>query len=91
MVPGVMTVLLLSIVAVWNNYFLPLLIFNINSRYPLTVGLGLWSLRAQNSGNAQLFPTLVTGGLVTIIPLIALFLALQRYWRSGILLGSIAN
>ncbi len=91
MVPGVITVLLLSIVAVWNNYFLPLLIFNINSRYPLTVGLGLWSLRAQNSGNAQLFPMLVTGGLVTIIPLIALFLLLQRYWRGGILLGSIAN
>ena len=33
----------------------------------------------------------VMGGLVTIIPLIALFLILQRYWRSGLLLGSIAN
>jgi multiple sugar transport system permease protein len=34
---------------------------------------------------------LVIGGLVTIIPLIALFLILQRYWRGGLLLGSIAN
>ena len=91
MVPGVMTVLLISIVSVWNGYFLPLLIFNQNAKYPLTVGLGLWSLRAQNSGNAQLFPMLVIGGLVTIIPLIALFLLLQRYWRGGMLLGSIAN
>ncbi len=91
MVPGFMTVLLISVVAVWNNYFLPLLIFNINTRYPLTVGLGLWSERAQNSGNAQLFPMVVIGGLVTIIPLIALFLILQRYWRGGLLLGSIAN
>jgi multiple sugar transport system permease protein len=33
----------------------------------------------------------VIGGLVTIIPLIALFLLLQRYWRSGLLLGSLAN
>jgi multiple sugar transport system permease protein len=91
MVPGLMTVLLLSIVGVWNNYFLPLIIFSQNQLYPLTVGLGLWSERAQNSGNAELFPLLVVGGLVTIIPLIALFLVLQRYWRSGLLLGSLAN
>jgi multiple sugar transport system permease protein len=91
MVPGLMTVLLLSIVGVWNNYFLPLIIFSQNQLYPLTVGLGLWSQRAQNSGNAELFPLVVVGGLVTIIPLIALFLVLQRYWRSGLLLGSLAN
>ncbi len=91
MVPGLMTVLLLNIVTVWNNYFLPLLIFSQNQLYPLTVGLGLWSERAQNSGNAELFPLVVLGGLVTIVPLIALFLILQRYWRSGLLLGSIAN
>ena len=91
MIPGLMTVLLLSIVGVWNNYFLPLMIFSQNRLYPLTVGLGLWSERAQNSGNAELFPLVVIGGLVTVVPLIALFLILQRYWRSGLLLGSIAN
>lgn len=91
MVPGLMTVLLISVVAVWNNYFLPLIIFSQNNLYPLTVGIGLWAQRAQNSGNAQLFPMVVIGGLVTIVPLIALFLILQRYWRSGLLLGSIAN
>ena len=91
MVPGVLTVLLINVVAVWNNYFLPLLIFNVNTKYPLTEGLGLWSDRAVNSGNANLYPMLVMGGLVTIIPLIALFLILQRYWRGGMLLGSIAN
>ena len=91
MMPGALTVLLISVVAVWNNYFLPLLIFNVNTKYPLTVGLGLWSDRAVNSGNANLYPMLVVGGLVTIIPLIALFLIVQRYWRGGILLGSVAN
>jgi multiple sugar transport system permease protein len=91
MVPGLMTVLLLSVVGVWNNYFLPLIIFSQNHLYPLTVGLGLWAQRAQNSGNAELFPLVVIGGLVTVVPLVALFLILQRYWRSGLLLGSIAN
>jgi multiple sugar transport system permease protein len=91
MVPGLMTVLLLSIVTIWNNYFLPLLIFSQSKLYPLTVGLGLWTSRAQNSGDAVLFPLVVIGGLVTILPIIGLFLLLQRYWRGGMLLGSIAN
>jgi multiple sugar transport system permease protein len=92
MVPGLMTVLLISVVAVWNNYFLPLIIFTKNSLYPLTVGLGVWSQVAERSGgNSDLYPMVVMGGLVTIVPMIALFLVLQRYWRGGMLLGSIAN
>ncbi|HEY3873787.1 MAG TPA: carbohydrate ABC transporter permease [Actinocrinis sp.] len=91
MVPGLMTVLLLSIVAVWNNYFLPLMIFSQNNLYPLTTGLGVWSSRAANSGDQLIYPLLVTGGLMTTVPLVVLFLIVQRYWRSGILLGSIAG
>jgi multiple sugar transport system permease protein len=91
MVPGLMTVLLISIVAVWNNYFLPLIIFSQNSKFPLTVGMGLWSQHATTSGDNNLYPLIVMGGMVTVIPLIALFLILQRYWRSGALLGSLAN
>jgi multiple sugar transport system permease protein len=37
------------------------------------------------------FSHVVVGGLVLISPLITLFLMLQRYWRSGLLLGSLAN
>jgi multiple sugar transport system permease protein len=92
MVPGVMTVLLISVVAVWNNYFLPLIIFSKNDLFPLTVGMGVWSYAARaTSGTDVLYPMIVIGGLVTIVPLIALFLLLQRYWRGGLLLGSIAN
>jgi multiple sugar transport system permease protein len=91
MVPGVMTVLLIMVVAVWNNYFLPLIIFTQNHLFPLTVGMGLWSQHATTSGDANLYPLIVMGGLVTIVPLIALFLILQRYWRGGLLLGSLAN
>jgi multiple sugar transport system permease protein len=91
MVPGLMTVLLISIVAVWNNYFLPLIIFSRNDLFPLTVGMGVWSQHAPTSGDNDLYPLVVMGGLVTILPLIALFLALQRYWRGGLLLGSLTN
>jgi multiple sugar transport system permease protein len=89
--PGFLTVLLLSIVGIWNNYFLPLIIFSKNSLYPLTQGIGLWSKLSVANGDTQLFPLTVVGGLVTIIPLVALFLVIQRYWRGGMLLGSVVG
>jgi len=91
MVPGLMTVLLLSIAGTWNNYILPLIIFSTNNLFPTTVGMGLWLQHAGNSGDTNLFPLLVMGGLMTIIPMVALFALLQRYWRGGLLLGSVAN
>jgi multiple sugar transport system permease protein len=91
MKPGVMTVLLISIVAVWNNYFLPFIIFSKNSIFPLTVGIGVWATRAQNAGDERIFPLIVIGGLVTIIPLMLLFLVIQRRWRTGLLVGAVVE
>jgi multiple sugar transport system permease protein len=91
MVPGLMTVLLLSVAGTWNNYILPLIIFSNNNLYPATVGMGLWLQHAGNSGDNNLYPLAVMGGLGLIIPMIVLFALLQRYWRGGLLLGSVAN
>lgn len=91
MVPGLMTVLLLSVVGVWNNYFLPLIIFSHNDAYPLTVGLASLSHAAETGSKAQLVPVLITGGLVTIAPLIALFVLLEKYFRRGALQGSLTG
>ena len=91
MVPGLMTVLLLSVAGTWNNYILPLIIFSNNNLFPVTVGMGLWSQHAGNSGDNNLYPLIVMGGLVTIVPMIVLFALLQRYWRGGLLLGSVTN
>ncbi len=91
MKPGLMTVLLISVVAVWNNYFLPFIIFSQNSIFPLTVGIGVWATRAQNAGDERIFPLIVMGGLVTIIPLMLLFLVIQRRWRTGLLVGAVVE
>jgi multiple sugar transport system permease protein len=91
MVPGLVTVLLLSVVAVWNNYFLPLIIFSQNNLYPITVGLGDLASRTTSAGSTQIEPLLVMGGFVTVVPLIVLFLVLQRYWRGGALLGGLTG
>lgn len=89
--PGLVTVLLLTVVAVWNNYFLPLVIFSRNGLYPLTVGLSSLSQAAETGSKAQLVPVLIAGGLVTVLPLVALFLLLERYFRGGVLQGSLTG
>ncbi|MDA8061396.1 MAG: carbohydrate ABC transporter permease [Actinomycetota bacterium] len=87
--PGAVTVLLFTIVGTWNNYFLPLLIFTKTSLFPLTLGLAGWnSSTSSGYGTHILYALIVTGGLVTMLPTIVLFLALQKYWRQGLTLGS---
>ena len=90
MVPGAVTVLLFTVVATWNNYFLPFIIFSRQDLYPVTVGMSLWASQAAAGGSAeQLYPLVVTGGIFSILPLMILFLVLQRYWRAGLLTGAI--
>lgn len=90
LVPGMVTVLLFQLVATWNNYFLPLIMLNTPSLYPVTVGLAGWQAAASSGGGAQvLFSTVLTGSLVSIVPLIVAFLFLQRYWQSGLAAGSV--
>jgi multiple sugar transport system permease protein len=88
--PGFVTVLLFQLVATWNNYFLPLIMLNTADLYPLTVGLAQWqATSAAGSGAQALFSTVITGSLVSIIPLIVAFLFLQRYWQSGLTAGGV--
>jgi len=89
--PGIVTVLLFTLVATWNNYFLPLIMLNDPNLYPITVGLSAWSSQAVGGGGgtAQLLALVVTGSLISIIPLIAAFLMLQRYWQSGLTAGGV--
>ncbi|MBM7077299.1 MULTISPECIES: carbohydrate ABC transporter permease [Micromonospora] len=89
--PGVVTVLLLSVVGTWNNYFLPLTMLSSSKLYPLTVGIGLWSqLASSNNGGGQsLWNLIIVGSLVSIIPLVIAFLTLQRYWQGGLAVGSL--
>ncbi len=90
LVPGFVTVLLFTLVATWNNYFLPLVMLNNPNYFPVTIGLAQWNASANAGGGAQaLFSIVVTGSLLSIIPLILAFLFLQRYWQSGLTTGSV--
>jgi multiple sugar transport system permease protein len=87
--PGIVTVLLFGVVAVWNNYFLPLIMLSKPSLYPLTVGLTQWSNQASGVGADPIYNLVITGSLLTIVPLIVVFFLLQRYWQSGLSAGSV--
>ena len=89
--PGFVTVLLFTLVATWNNYFLPLIMLNDPDYFPVTVGLASWSAQAVggSGANAELLAAVVTGSLLSIIPLIAAFVLLQRYWQSGLSAGAV--
>jgi multiple sugar transport system permease protein len=87
--PGIVTVLLFTTVATWNNYFLPLIMIRNPHWYPLTLGLNSWNQQAATVGGQPVFHLVITGSLLTIVPLIAAFLLLQRYWQSGLAAGSV--
>jgi multiple sugar transport system permease protein len=88
--PGFVTVLLFTFVATWNNYFLPLVMLSEPKWYPLTVGLQQWNSQATAGGGAtSAFNIVITGSLISIIPLILAFVFLQRYWQSGLGSGGV--
>lgn len=88
--PGIVTVLLFALVATWNNYFLPLIMLTDPSLFPLTVGLAQLQAASEAGGGASAqFSTVITGSLVSIVPLVVAFLYLQRYWQSGLSTGSV--
>ncbi|GAA4566820.1 carbohydrate ABC transporter permease [Planotetraspora kaengkrachanensis] len=89
--PAVVTVLLLSAVASWNNYFLPLAMLSDNRLFPVTVGLGVWQgvASANNAGSTSLWSLIILGALVSVIPLVIAFFTLQRHWRGGLSVGGL--
>lgn len=89
LMPGTVTVLLFSMVATWNNYFLPLIMIKDPDWYPLTLGLNAWNAQAQTAGGEAVFDLIVTGSLLTIVPIVVVFLLLQRFWQSGLAAGSV--
>ena len=85
----------LSFTANWNNYFLPFVMLNNNAYFTLPLGI-----QALISGTSALYPTFATDlpfkrpevallGLITVLPVVIVFLFSQRYVISGALTGGV--
>ena len=80
--PGVTTLFLMLFSGIWNNFFLPLVMLTDTSLFPVSLGLFTWNGLAVTD---PFYMTLVlTGSLIAIIPVILLFLPLQRFWKAGL-------
>ncbi len=88
--PAATTIFVLSFVASWNNYFLPLVVLNNSEHFPVTVGLANWYASATSgSGGALLFYRGDGRSLVSIVPVIIAFLMIQRFWQGGLATGAV--
>ena len=82
--PILSTVAVISFVASWNGYLLPLVVLDSESRYPWT--LGLMAYQGQYSTSWQLVLAFIT---LTILPAILMFLMAQRYIVAGLTAGAV--
>jgi multiple sugar transport system permease protein len=87
MAPALVTIFLFQFVAIWNNFFLPLVMLQNERLYPITLGLYTWNSTVTRSPELRIF--VIVGALLSIIPLIIAFLSLQRFWRSGLAAGGV--
>ncbi|WP_328350506.1 carbohydrate ABC transporter permease [Streptomyces sp. NBC_00445] len=85
--PGFVTVFLFQLTAIWNNFFLPMVMLSDQNLYPLSLGLYTWNSSATVS--PEYYPLVVIGSLLAVVPLIVAFVTLQRYWKSGLTAGSV--
>ena len=84
---GLVTVFLFQFVAIWNNYMLPFIMLGDDRLFPVTVGLS--GLLNQGATQPAMYTSVVTGALLSIVPLVVLFLTLQRYWRVDLGAGAV--
>ena len=82
--PIMVTLAIFTFLAAWNDFMWPLIVLTGQEHYTLPIGLA--SLAREHSQDSEL---MMAGAVVTVLPVLLLFLAMQRYYLEGLLLGSV--
>lgn len=77
--PGIAVIVLLEVMAFWNNFLWPIVILDDPEKYPLAAALTY--LNGQFSYN---FGWIAAGTMISVIPIIVVFLFTQKYYMEGI-------
>ncbi|GAA1181797.1 multiple sugar transport system permease protein [Kitasatospora gansuensis] len=85
--PGFVTVFLFQFTAIWNNFFLPLVMLSDSKLFPVSLGLYAWN--TETRAFPEYYPLVVTGSLLAVLPLVIAFVVLQRHWKAGLTAGSV--
>ena len=82
--PVLATLAVFTFMGAWNDFMWPLIVLTDQERYTLPVALA--ALSREYIMDVEL---MMAGAVVTVLPVLALFLLLQRYYIQGLLLGSV--
>jgi multiple sugar transport system permease protein len=82
--PILVTLAIFSFLGSWNDFMWPLIIMTDKDLYTMPVALA--SLSREHVQDNEM---MMAGSVLTIIPVLLLFLALQRYYIQGLLMGSV--
>jgi multiple sugar transport system permease protein len=82
--PILVTLGVFTFLSAWNDFMWPLIVLTDESKHTLPVALA--NLSGEHVQDAEL---MMAGAVVTVLPVVVLFLALQRHYLEGILMGSL--
>ena len=83
--PAVATLTILTFLGSWNNFLWPLVVATSERMYTLPVALALYSV----GQNAAQYGLMMAGAVVVVVPVLLVFIVLQRYFVQGIALTGI--
>jgi multiple sugar transport system permease protein len=72
----------------WNSYLWPVVILRGVNHYTLTVGLATFSQDLGAAGKIE-YGNILAGATLVCLPVVAVFLAMQRQFVQGLTLGSV--
>jgi putative chitobiose transport system permease protein len=83
--PSLATLGVFTFVENWNNFLWPLIVLSDPDKYPLTLALQTMANNAFTS-NAR---SVAAGTILSMLPILVIFLAAQRFFISGVTTGSV--
>ncbi len=83
-VPILATLAIWTFLSTWNDFMWPLIVLSDESRYTLPVALA--NLSGEHVQDTEL---MMAGSVLTILPVMLVFLFLQRYYVQGVMVGSV--
>ncbi len=82
--PVLATLALWTFLATWNDFMWPLIVLSDDRKYTLPVALA--GLVGEHAQDVEL---MMAGAVITVLPVLTLFLFLQRYYVEGVTEGSV--
>ncbi len=82
--PALVTIVAFSIVATWNAFLGPLLYLTDTKKMTVSLGLRVLRSAAGDTGGAIEFGQIMAASVMSLIPMLILFVAAQRYFVTGI-------